>query len=234
MGCCMKINEMSKIELSKWFEEYYPIKETGLSMRSSVQKVGINNCNYNVSIKINGKTKLCPCYSSWLDMLRRCYNKTFQIKHPTYAGVTVCDEWLLFTNFRMWWMNNYVEGWHLDKDLMIIGNKEYSSETCIYVPCMINNFIRDGNTNREKGGVWSWNKRKRKFTSTCRHPKTKVRESLGYFESANLAHNAWMNRKLEILRELKSEMDEIHPVLFSNINKIINERFNSLEIQEVS
>ena len=77
-------------------------------------------------------------YSVWLSMLNRCYNKQFQSKNETYIGCEVCDEWLDFQNFAEWFTNNYIEGYQLDKDILVKGNKIYSPETCCFVPQEIN------------------------------------------------------------------------------------------------
>lgn len=57
---------------------------------------------------------------------------------PTYEGCTVCDEWLYFSNFKKWFDENYIEGFQLDKDIIIRGNKVYSPQTCCFVPKEIN------------------------------------------------------------------------------------------------
>ena len=79
----------------------------------------------------------------WRGMLKRCFSKDAYIKNPTYADVTVCDEWLSFANF-IEWCNKEVGykgkpvGLELDKDILAIGNKVYSKDTCCFVPHQIN------------------------------------------------------------------------------------------------
>lgn len=80
-------------------------------------------------------------YNTWSNMLKRCYSQTEQEKHPTYKEVTVCEEWHNFQNFAEWFYKNYVEGWQLDKDILVKGNKIYSPETCAFVPREINNLF---------------------------------------------------------------------------------------------
>lgn len=75
---------------------------------------------------------------AWRSMLQRCYDsKRFGI-YPTYKDCTVCDEWLLFSNFKRWFDENYIEGYALDKDILVKGNKVYSPDTCCFVPHEIN------------------------------------------------------------------------------------------------
>ena len=67
--------------------------------------------------------------------------KKGQEKQPSYIGCLVDEEWHNFQNFAEWFEDNYVEGWHLDKDILIKGNKIYSPETCCFVPLEINSLF---------------------------------------------------------------------------------------------
>jgi len=85
-----------------------------------------------------------PAYESWKGILTRAYCEKFHKKHPSYLGVTVCDEWLNFQVFASWWNKEPNSGrvdFHLDKDLRIGGNKEYSPRACSFVPASINALI---------------------------------------------------------------------------------------------
>lgn len=85
----------------------------------------------------NGKdTKV---YSVWHSMLTRCYSKAYQKKQPTYIGCIVCEEWHNFQTFGDWFVDNYIDGYHLDKDIVFEGNKVYSPETCVFVSRNENN-----------------------------------------------------------------------------------------------
>ena len=81
-------------------------------------------------------------YKIWSEMLRRCYSEKLQIKQPAYIGCTVCDEWLNYQNFADWYDKNYYDigdgRMHLDKDILVTGNRVYSPDTCIFVPQRIN------------------------------------------------------------------------------------------------
>ncbi|HHT0329179.1 TPA: hypothetical protein ACTW5P_000862 [Raoultella planticola] len=68
-----------------------------------------------------------------------------------YSTVTICDEWYLFSNFYYWYIDNVVDGWHLDKD--ILGGNEYSPDNCIFVPREVNQLFRKVPTSLSTGVV---------------------------------------------------------------------------------
>lgn len=92
------------------------------------------------------------CYCTWNRMLERCYDEKFHIKHTTYKGCSVCEEWHNYSNFKKWYKDNYyeIEGETiaLDKDILIKGNKIYSPETCVFVPERINSLFTKRNVAR--------------------------------------------------------------------------------------
>jgi len=74
-------------------------------------------------------------YDSWRGMLGRCYCLKIQKRQPSYVGVTVCKEWHNFQTFAKWFYDNYIEGFHVDKDMRQRGvkSKIYSPETCTFI-----------------------------------------------------------------------------------------------------
>ena len=81
-------------------------------------------------------------YSRWTSMLERCYSEKYQNKFPSYIMCTVSDRWHDLQNFGKWFDNNYIEDYHLDKDLLLPGNKIYSENTCIFIPQDVNSFLK--------------------------------------------------------------------------------------------
>ena len=106
--------------------------------------LGINDLSENVYLY----GKATKPYQTWKGMLERCYDSKCQSKHPTYIGCTVAHEWLYFSNFKKWFDQNYREGMHLDKDILIEGNKVYAAETCRFVPPHVNNLLNDNRNSR--------------------------------------------------------------------------------------
>ena len=99
--------------------------------------IGINNLNEPV--RVNGKN--LKSYITWKSMLQRCYSEKRQERYPSYVGCSVCDEWLLLSNFVVWFNANYRDGMELDKDILIQGNKVYCPEACRFVPGYINTLL---------------------------------------------------------------------------------------------
>lgn len=123
------------------------IKKHG-SARKPLYGVGINDADYMVKPIVNGSRVLCPYYQVWKDMIVRCYSEKYQAKKPTYIGCLVCDDWFLFSNFRLWMIKQDWKGKRLDKDILIQGNKTYSPETCLFVTHEINSLLNTNDRNR--------------------------------------------------------------------------------------
>ena len=85
-------------------------------------------------------------YKLWVGMLERACCVKFKEEYPTYKDVTVCEEWLDFQNFAAWceaqehffYKDTRGRCYQLDKDILVKGNKQYSAETCCFVPKDIN------------------------------------------------------------------------------------------------
>ncbi len=90
-------------------------------------------------------------------------------------------------------------GMHLDKDILISGNRVYGPNTCVLVSSALNKFLTDSRATR---GEWPigvhLDKRENKFKAQCNNPFTGKRENLGIFICANEAHETWRSRKHEL------------------------------------
>lgn len=181
-----------------------------------VYGIGINDADYNVY----DKNSPCRFYRTWRSMLCRAYCEHWHAKHQSYRGCSVVEEWHLFSNFKHWMEKQDWEGKALDKDLLVIGNKVYSPETCIFISQTVNAFI----TNREASrgifmeGVY-FEKSSMKFKAQASNPFTGKRENLGRFESESDAHSAWRKRKIELSIQLASSQTD-HRVSEALINRL--------------
>lgn len=89
-------------------------------------------------MKMNTEMRHSVSYYKWKNMVQRCYDKKVHKKYkPEYKDKSVCEEWLNYSNFRIWFDEHYVPCKNnqidLDKDLLVQGNKVYSPETCVFL-----------------------------------------------------------------------------------------------------
>ena len=115
-------------------------------MRTNKLVCGVGVNDYDGPVTENGKP--IKAYDTWHSMLRRCYCIKALGRNPTYIGCSVCEEWLSFSNFKTWYDENYKDGFHLDKDILVEGNKIYSSDTCRFVPQYLNKLLTDSGNAR--------------------------------------------------------------------------------------
>lgn len=186
--------------------------------------VGVNDAEYVVEHKkhlgyFNGKQKqvtlsVCPYYSAWRSMLMRCYSDKYHKQRPTYKGCSVCDNWKSFSNFKAWMETQDWQGKQLDKDLLVPGNKIYSPETCVFLSTRLNSFTLECTKSRGdypigvcymKRAATSGEESSKPYVARCRDIFGK-KKHLGTFETPEEAHQAWLEAKLNIARELAADI----------------------------
>lgn len=169
-------------------------------MSSLIFEVGYNSRG---SHKAFSDGKPTNAYFVWRSMIERCYSVEYQLKYPTYSGCSVADEWHNFQDFAKWFYNNPYndKGYHLDKDILIKGNKVYSSGTCCLVPQELNKLLTSRGRAR---GVYpqgvSLKKGKNRFLSQISIEGK--REHLGYFDCPNKAHQAYREAKEQGVKDM--------------------------------
>ena len=174
----------------------------------SVCGVGILGTKYPITV--NGI--LTKEYDLWQNMLKRCYSDTYKKKHPTYEGCEVSKNFKSFEYFYEWChkqigFDNDGNGnpFHLDKDLLIKGNKVYSETTCVFIPQEINKVLVKCTASRGEHliGV-SWNKRDKAFVAKVKKNKGES-EYLGYFKTEIEAFKAYKTAKEAFIKEQASK-----------------------------
>lgn len=150
--------------------------------------VGVNDLSY------------CPkhIYQKWLSMLKRCYDKNFHAKYPSYANCKVCTEWLTLSNFVNWFNQNYKDGYELDKDILVKGNKEYSPDKCCFVPNLINTTLTTRKVGKYGLGISTY--RNNKYL--CSFSKNGRKIHLGCFNTEKEAKLAYKSAKEQYVKEL--------------------------------
>lgn len=168
-----------------------------------VYSVGVNDADYAVANYASGKQILCPFYLKWRNMLRRCYSPEYKKLKPTYIDCTVCDKWLNFSEFKAWMEKQDWKGNEIDKDLLFVGNKIYSPDTCAFVDGVTNKFITDRAADRGACAIGVYFEESTGiFQAYCNNPFTKKQERIGRFKDEISAHLAWKKRKHELACQL--------------------------------
>ena len=166
----------------------------------SVFDVGIVGTNYPATV--NGR--ITKEYNRWHSMLERCYSDTFKKKYLTYEGCEASENFKSYEYFYEWCnkqigFNN--EGWHLDKDLLVKGNKVYSEDSCVFLPQEINKILTKRTTSRGEYliGIY-WSKTHKAFKAQVGKNKG-GREYLGCFKTEIEAFNAYKQAKESFIKE---------------------------------
>jgi hypothetical protein len=191
---------------------------SGIYKRSKlVYGVGVNDADYALSSKINGKTVRCPFYQTWKGMLRRCYSKAFHKRCHTYTSCTVASEWVFFSKFKVWMDNQDWHGKQLDKDILIQNNKIYSSEACIFVTAEINKLLNVHLKNRGVHAIGVSFVGNNTYQSACRvYGKSR---HLGYYGTSEEAHEAYKTFKYKHIAEVANQQSE--PLRTALLNYVI-------------
>lgn len=115
------------------FWQYPKVHLKGNGCRKCPRKKKMGVCDVN---GVNG----VPSHNVWQGVIERCYFGNTS-RSSSYNDCTICDEWLTYSNFKKWFEdpeNGYQEGYHLDKDILVKGNRQYAPNKCCFVPNEIN------------------------------------------------------------------------------------------------
>ena len=176
-------------------------------MKRLIYGVGTNDSDYQVKEIINGKQVICKFYARWCAMLSRCYSEEYQKKYPTYKQCVVCIDWLSFSNFKKWMEKQNWKGNHLDKDLLIQGNKTYSPELCLFVSPQVNSLMVDSAKTRGDYPVGvTFHKTAKRFNAYC--SVSGNQKHLGSFDTQEEASEVYKAFKYKLIAEVATNQDE--------------------------
>ncbi|QEP53257.1 HNH family homing endonuclease [Acinetobacter phage BS46] len=156
-------------------------------------------------------------FKYWSSMIERCYSPSYHNAQPTYADCCVEGEWLIYSIFKKDVQDMIgfgQEGWHLDKDILLKGNKKYSKDTCCFVPREINSFFNVKRISRGDFPVGvSLKKETGKFVSHISIDSNRI--SLGTYMTPEEAFYAYKKAKEGYAKELAYKWkDQIDPRAF--------------------
>ncbi len=188
--------------------------------RKLIYGIGVNDADYSISKLVDGKQVRCPYYVRWCSILVRCYSSEFQETHPSYIGCSVVSEWLTFSVFRKWMIEQDWQGKQLDKDILVQGNKVYSPVACIFVSCSVNLLLINNKAARgmHPQGVSFYNRTKKYRAVVSVDGRWK---HLGYFSTSELASDAYKKAKYEIIRDVA--LEQVEPLRSALLNYRIGE-----------
>lgn len=178
-------------------------------MTDLVYGIGINDRSKPARFD---STRMAKEYEFWKRMLRRCTQKYWD-KFPTYKGCTVSENFKHYSYFYDWCQSQIgfsSDGWHLDKDLLIKGNKLYSEDSCLFLPPKVNTLILNCKAHRGKLPVGvCLEKSSGKFTSDCQYEGR--RKKIGRYSTPQAAFEAYKTFKESYIKQVaeqyKSQID---------------------------
>lgn len=158
-------------------------------------------------------------YSRWYNLLQRCYSANFHKNHPTYVNVTMCEDWLTFSNFY-YWLTSFDNWENLEIDKDLLSGNYYSPETCLLLPKKLNTFLTfSQKTNTNMIGVNYYTPKGQKegvfrATISVKYKGKPSNKHLGHFSTPLEGHLAWLSAKI-------SQLDEYILVSVGNVKTIL-------------
>ena len=147
-------------------------------------------------------------YRKWESMIGRVYSKSVKtdVNNP-YHDTSVSEDFRWFKDFKEWCHQQIgfdQDGWHLDKDILVKGNKVYSPETCCFVPVELNSLLVNNRVTRGEFPVGvHYEKSRGKFQAYIRvYGK---RKHLGRFDTPEEAFNTYKQAKEAYIKEVANK-----------------------------
>ena len=209
-GDCQIISMTSRKDITVEFEDGYRTTCTLANLKAGAVLNPFHPKIYGVGFmgdgdykaKINGV--IHPFYDAWRGALRRSYDIAWHKRQPKYEGCSVDERWHNYQDFCKWSDQQVFEvGYKLDKDLLILDNKLYGPDTCVYLPNELNCIISDRWKERDlpKGvnRVTDPRKKTKLFTANCQRKGRGC--TIGYFETPEEAAEVYKKTKESYVKE---------------------------------
>ena len=208
----VETNTKNRYVKIKWLDDFGYVQ----NVRVDTLKTGSIRNPYQRTVEETGyfgvgvhKSTEIRKYDSWHNMIIRCYNKKVKEKYPTYENCYSVDSWHCYQTYADFYEScpYRKDGWNLDKDLLVPGNKVYSPETCVYLPPSINNKLFYCSTRNQFGlrGVW-YDEECSKWRAIVA-PSIDKRTIIGYFDSKEEANAAALSAEGEFYYRLAEDWE---------------------------
>ena len=175
-------------------------------MTKLIYGVGVNDRRYPT--KVNGK--ILKVYNLWQNLLARCYHPRTPTERPTYVGCSISEKFKDFSFFHEWCLTQIgfgQEGYQLDKDLLLKGNKVYSEDTCVFLPRDLNSLLLSSKAARGNLPV-GVSAKNGKFQVGCNTDKSS--RYAGFFDTPEEAFYAYKQvKEAFIKRQAEKWKDQI-------------------------
>ena len=163
------------------------------SYKQLICGVGVNDLMAEVGTEV---------YTTWRNMIIRCYDEKRLVKHPTYQGVTVCEDWHRLSVFKKWYDANRIEGYMLDKDIINKGNKIYSPQNCCFVPPEINALFTKRHLHRGEYPIGVSYKNGSYYAAISQNGKIR---KIGHFDTPEEAFMSYKHEKEAYIKQLAAK-----------------------------
>lgn len=171
---------------------------------------------YNVGYKGEGpfdsSEKYIDIYRHWQKIIKRCYDSKELERVPAYIDCSVNDYWHCYQNYAYWHIENYYEIpgqiMELDKDILFKGNKEYSPDTCCFVPHDINCLLLKSNKARGKYPIGVSKRKNRYYAQINKNGK---RTHIGSYLTPEEAFFAYKEAKENQIKEIADKYIDYLP-----------------------
>lgn len=178
-------------------------------MRPVVRGLGFMGVGSHVAKK-NGVPN--PTHAVWSNMFFRVYSPATDDIARVYAGTSVHPDWHNFQNFAEWYHDKIdVFGpvgfkWHLDKDLLVPGNRTYGPTTCCVIPQPVNEMFTDSAYARGEYpmGVNCRRTKNGKFEAQCKTPGS-IKRYISTHDTIEGAQIAYWNYKFRMVHKVALE-----------------------------
>lgn len=209
-GCLLKC-ESAQLNRGSLKNPYHPTVE-------GVGFMGVGSYKSRVGGVFN------KSYTTWVNMIRRCYSG--DKKHIHYQDVTVYVEWHNYQNFAKWFDENSVIDHEIDKDLLFEGNRQYHPSKCTFVPHWLNSlfFVRTRGSSSDLPQGVSFRKSSGRYLvqlSTSYSDRY-----IGSFNTLDQAHFAYLVAKHAHVKKMISEN-----FVPDQVKEQVQKRCNDIKVQ---